>query len=76
LATKETLKKDKKTLKFLLKNELWDAMDAYLNTILESKDIKRYKKVLKVFKEHRDSKMFKSFLDNLERKIEEIKCYG
>jgi len=73
---KELKKQDKEVLTFLMEHEKWDAMDSYLSSVLESKDRKRYKGVLKVLKDRRDCKMFKPFLDQLEQKVKEMKYYG
>ena len=76
LKTKEFVKKDKDTLKFLLENKKWDALDSYLNIVLESKNRKRYKGVLKVLKDRKDCSMFKHFLSDLEYMVTEMKHYG
>jgi hypothetical protein len=76
LTTKQFVEKDKNVISFLLKNEKWETLDSYLTSVLESNDRKRYKKVYKLLKEYRESKMFKPFLDILEHRIVEMKRYG
>lgn len=59
-----------------MENEKWDAMDSYLTSVIESKDRKRYKGVLKLLKGKKECNMFKHFLSDLEHMVIEMKQYG
>jgi len=65
--------KDSEILKELYGNKKWDALDSYIDQIIQSKNIKRYETLLETFQKQRNDKIFKYLLDDIETKLYDLK---
>jgi len=65
--------KDRDILNELYENEKWDGLDYYIGRIIESKDKDRYQELLDTFQNQRNDKMFKYLLDDIEKKLDNLK---
>ena len=65
--------KDRDILNELYENKKWDSLDYYIGIIVESKDKDRYQELLDTFQNQRNDKMFKYLLDDIEKKLDNLK---